>query len=371
MKILVVGTGTIGKPLIWLFLQKANELGLKVMFHKHKAEERCIGMLQRLINAGAQLVVYREKFVDFEKLLKPYGLRPHLTLEDALEQTDVVIDCTEKDIAFELKKKYYERFPNVLGFIAQGSATGFGKPYAFDINDGVLTHGQDRFVQVVSCNTHNGLRILKTLVFDPDDRDIHNKGHWDFDNLVRARLYLARRDADISQSEMIIGPEAGIPTDPKFGSHQGADIFRVISTLTRPPTKLDLHTVADTYNQPYMHVVNFDITLKERLTKEEAVSRFRYNRLTATTFERKVHRVFSEGREFGHFGRILNQTIVCLPTLQVIRDGHEVIGRCFTPQDGNALLSSVAAALWFKYPDTYKQIVRNHFYKLPFLFDIV
>lgn len=369
---LFIGTGTIGKPLIWLFLKKARELDLKIMFHKNLAEERCVGMLKNFMEAGAQLVVYREKFVDFEKLLKPYGLRPHLVLEDALEQTDVVIDCTEKEIAFELKKKYYDHFPNILGFIAQGSATGFGKPYAFDINDGMLTHGQDRFVQVVSCNTHNGLRILKTLVFDPDDRDIHNIGHWDFDNLVRARFYLARRGADISQSKIVVGPEAGAPTDPEFGSHQGADITRVISTFFgfKPPT-LDLHTVADKYSHPYMHVVNFDVALREQVTMQEVISRFKYNHLTATTFEREVHRVFSEGREFGHFGRIFNQTIVCLPTLEVIRDGHEVIGRCFTPQDGNALLSSVAAALWFKYPDTYKQIVRNHFYKLPFLFDIV
>ena len=29
-----------------------------------------------------------------------------------------------------------------------------------------------------------------------------------------------------------------------------------------------------------------------------------------------------------------------------VRHGREVYGFCFTPQDGNSLLSSVAAALW-------------------------
>ncbi len=28
---------------------------------------------------------------------------------------------------------------------------------------------------------------------------------------------------------------------------------------------------------------------------------------------------------------------------------------CFTPQDGNSLLSSMAATLWFLYPDSYEE----------------
>ena len=36
-----------------------------------------------------------------------------------------------------------------------------------------------------------------------------------------------------------------------------------------------------------------------------------------------------------------------------MRDQKEVVGFCFTPQDGNALISSVAAATWFAYPDSY------------------
>lgn len=42
------------------------------------------------------------------------------------------------------------------------------------------------------------------------------------------------------------------------------------------------------------------------------------------------------------FGRIPNWTVVVLPSLHV-RNGNEVLGFCFTPQDGNTLLSSIAA----------------------------
>jgi hypothetical protein len=34
-----------------------------------------------------------------------------------------------------------------------------------------------------------------------------------------------------------------------------------------------------------------------------------------------------------------------------VRRHREVYGFCFTPQDGNSLLSSVAAALWLIEPD--------------------
>ena len=64
--------------------------------------------------------------------------------------------------------------------------------------------------------------------------------------------------------------------------------------------------------------------------------------------------VFSFGRDHGLFGRILSQTVIPVRSLSV-RYGHEVLGFSFTPQDGNSLLSSVAAAEWFLYPDDYNE----------------
>jgi glyceraldehyde-3-phosphate dehydrogenase (NAD(P)) len=63
--------------------------------------------------------------------------------------------------------------------------------------------------------------------------------------------------------------------------------------------------------------------------------------------------VFSVGRDHGHYGRILNQTVDVAQPLNV-RNGNEINGFCFTPQDGNSLLSSLSATLWFLYPHSYK-----------------
>lgn len=232
-------------------------------------------------------------------------------------------------------------------------------PYAFRINDASLVAGHDRFVQVVSCNTHQILTLLQTLVFAYEGAE----------NLVKARFYLGRRASDISQSESTIGVEVGAASGSPFGSHQGEDAMRVFQTMGIE--HLDIHAVADKLNNPFMHVMDFILELRRPLAPEEIERRFRNNPLSAVTYWKTNNEVFAAGRDWGHFGRILNQTVVCLPSLEVLGSGREVRGRCFTPQDGNALLSSVAAALWFADPKTYDAQMREHFFRLPFLFNEV
>ena len=366
MKIFIVGLGTICEPLARLFLEVKNQLGIEeVIIHKNTPELQCRGMLTRFHQFGARLAVFENKRADFGELVRPAGFGPAYTFEEALERADVVIDCTKEKVGRQLKEKYYQHinFGKKCGFIAQGSEKGFGKPYAYGINDDALVLEEDRFIQVVSCNTHQLLCILQTLV-------LYYEGA---DNLVKGRFHLDRRASDISQTESTVGVEVGSPIHQMFGSHQGEDAARVLATLAIK--NMNIHTTADKLNNPFMHTVGFDLTLKKPLPgsdkKHEAETRFRVNPLTAVTYLQTNNEVFGEGRDWGHFGRILNQTVVCLPSLEVLEDGHEVIGRCFTPQDGNALLSSVAATLWFMDPSSYRQRMEQFFHKLPFLFDEV
>jgi len=361
MKLFIVGLGTIGEPLARLFLKVQERLGIEeIIIHKNTPELKYRGMLSRFNQFGAKLAVFANRKTEFETLLAGSGFGLFCTFEEALDRADIVVDCTKEKIGRMLKDKYYKNWADSkLGFIAQGSEKGFGKPYAFGINDGALISGADKFIQVVSCNTHQILCLLKTLVFD----------YGGAENLVKARFYLGRRASDISQIESTVGVEVGSPSHPIYGSHQGEDAARVFETVGFKD--LDIHTAADKLNNPFMHVVHFDVTLRDKITLEEVEQRFRRNPLTAVTYWQTNNEVFAAGRDWGHFGRILNQTVVCLPSLQVIGNGHEVCGSLFTPQDGNALLSSVAAALWFIDPAGYKDKVKDNFFKLPFLFDEV
>ena len=74
----------------------------------------------------------------------------------------------------------------------------------------------------------------------------------------------------------------------------------------------------------------------------------------ALTHKTESSLVFSFGRDHGLFGRILSQTVVPVNTV-ALKDTREVIGFSFTLQDGNSLLSSIAAAEWFLYPEDYEK----------------
>lgn len=368
MNIFIVGLGTIGEPLARLFLEARGWLGIdEIIIHKHTPRLEDRGMLVRFHTAGARLAVFAERQKDFETLLAPYGMKPSYTFEEALEKrADIVIDCTAEKIGRALKDRYYTSVKRVRGFIGQGSEKGFGKPYAYRVNDQALIPDEDRFIQVVSCNTHQILVLLKTITHLESEQYV-NAEH--LQNIVRARFHIDRRSSDISQTQSTVGVEIGVPTHSLYGSHQGEDAARVLETVGI--SYLDIHTIADKINNPFMHSVRFDIELRKLISLNEIERRFRNNPLTAVTYRRTNNQVFAEGRDWGHFGRILNQTVISLPSLEVRADSREVIGSCFTPQDGNALLSSVAATLWLLNPETYQQKIHDHFYKLPFLFDEV
>ena len=349
----IIGTGTIGEPLIGLFLNLREQLELdEVTFHKNRALLGDRAKVKNLIRRGAKLVVAEEKMSDFEKL----GMQPAYGLQQALDQATVVIDCTPDGVANQHKIDWFQHMPNPKGFLAQGSETGFGKPYARGINDEALVPGDDRFVQIVSCNTHNLAVIAETLA-------LHDEAP---DNLIEGRFVCMRRSSDISQEKSFIAaPDAGKHKDPKFGTHHAYDAWRLFHTRG---LDLNLFSSAIKLNTQYMHSIWFHLKVERPVTLDEVIEKLTANKYVALTEKTMASPIFSFGRDHGFFGRILNQTVVSVPTLTV-RDGHEITGFCFTPQDGNSLLSSIAGTAWLMYSDTCEQ--RMHQFVNSYLFDEV
>ena len=58
---------------------------------------------------------------------------------------------------------------------------------------------------------------------------------------------------------------------------------------------------------------------------------------------------------------LFNHTVVSIPSLHNGRNNGKTVitGFCFTPQDGNSLLSSAAAALWFLHGKAYVDYMKN------------
>lgn len=321
----VIGTGTIGEPLIGLFTDFKQRWGIdEVTFHKRTPAVNDRAMVEFLVNRGAKLVADDDARDEFARL----GHRVAYTAEEALERATVVVDCTPAGNAN--KQKYYQRIQGPRGYIAQGSEFGFGRPYARGINDEVQDP-DDRFVQVVSCNTHNISVLLKTL------SSVEGKI-----SLNAGRFVCMRRANDVSDTKSFIAaPEAGKHDDPEFGTHHARDAYHLFQTIGE---KLNLFSSAIKINTQYMHTLWFDLDLGHDTTLEEVKSALRNNPRVACTNKRSVNQIFSFGRDHGYYGRILSQTVVPTSTLAV-PSSRKIVGFCYTPQDGNSLLSSVAATL--------------------------
>jgi glyceraldehyde-3-phosphate dehydrogenase type II len=329
----LVGTGTIGEPLIGLFTDFREKLGIdEVTFHKRSALPADRAKINHLMARGAKLAADPEVRADFEKL----GHAVSYSTEEALERATVIIDCTPA--GNDNKEKIYQHLKGPKGFLAQGSEFGFGKPYARGINDEVLVPGEDRFLQVVSCNTHNITTLIKTLCDDGP------QGYC----LDRATFVCMRRANDISQDGSFVpAPSVGKHDDSEFGTHHAHDAHHVFETLG---LDFNLFSSAVKLNTQYMHSIWFNLNLKRDMNLDEVKTRLKENPRVAITDKRSANLIFSFGRDHGYYGRILSQTVVVMPTVTV-RHNREIYGFCFTPQDGNSLVSSIAAALWLIDPN--------------------
>ena len=348
----VIGTGTIGEPLIGLICDFKNDLGIdEVTFHKNTPLTTDRSKVTSLLNRGARLSTHAEKFDGFINI----GHKAEFTTEEAIERASVVIDCTPSTYGLENKEKYYKKYSDkTLGFISQGSEFGFGKPYARGINDKALVRGEDQFVQVVSCNTHNLSTIVQTMALDEGD-----------DNLLDGRFLLIRRSNDVSQSKRFVpAPEVGEHKDPEFGTHHARDAHLLFQTLNKD---LPLFSSAMKVNSQLMHILYFSLKLKRETSLHQIITKLEKNDRISVTDKINANEVFSFGRDHGHFGRILNQTVVSLPSLHLSED-NQISGFCFTPQDGNSLLSSISVAEWFMYPNSYEEKIQC---LKPYFFDEV
>ena len=348
----VVGTGTLGEPLIGLLLHLRDNLEIdEITFHKNRPLLSDRVKIQSLTQRGAKLVVAAEKTADFEKL----GMSPTYDIPTALEQATVIIDCTSEGLGLQHKREWYDHLSGSRGFIAQGSEFGFGKMYARGINDNALVPDSDRFIQVVSCNTHNLAVLIETLA-------LHDEAP---DNLLEGRFVCLRRSSDLSQERSFIpAPEVGPHKDAMFGTHHARDAWHLFQTLN---LDLNLFSSAIKLNTQYMHSIWFNLRVKHNVTLDDVLDKLAANKYVALTQKMMSSTIFSFGRDHGYFGRLLNQTVVSVPTLTV-RDGHEITGFCFTPQDGNSLMSSIAAAAWLLDPATCEKRIQ---FIGPYLFDEV
>ncbi len=174
--------------------------------------------------------------------------------------------------------------------------------------------------------------------------------------VLRSDFVCVRRANDVSQEgSFIASPTVGKHSDEKFGTHHARDVHDLLSTVNGC---VPVYSSAMKTNSQYMHTIRFSITLDKEVTKDDVIKKLRKNKFVSLTHKTCTNKVFSFGRDHGYYGRIYNQTVVVMPSLQVSRPGDNttiVTGFCFTPQDGNSLLSSAVATLYGVHGEAYSE----------------
>src|SRR5690606_8734775 len=100
----VVGTGTIGEPLIDLLADNKEHFGIdEVTFHKRTPLVTEKAKVNDLVRRGAVLAVDENRKATFEEL----GHSPKYEAMEAIERADVVIDCTP--VGNQNKEEMYEK----------------------------------------------------------------------------------------------------------------------------------------------------------------------------------------------------------------------------------------------------------------------
>lgn len=181
-----------------------------------------------------------------EHLFKEAGIEIAGTVDDMIEEADVVVDCTPGNLGAENLKKYKKA--GVKAIYEGGEdheLTGLSFNSFSNYDD---SFGAD-YTRVVSCNTTGLTRTLFTL--NP------------LVDIKKVRAVMVRRGAD--PNEVKKGPiNAIVPNPPKVPSHHGPDVKTVMGDI-------DVTTMALLVPTTLMHQHNLMVEINNDVTTDEVI----------------------------------------------------------------------------------------------------
>lgn len=312
MNILVNGIGNIGTTLLNLLFDYKTELGISNIYAlKNTINKWNTSDLQLLKNKGIQICTFNKGFTN---------------IDTVKNKINYVFDTTAN--TFGLKnKEWYSKLPELSGTCAQGSEKGFGISHMIGINDEIIKN--EKFVHIVSCNTHSLSSILTTFCGT------------ELQNLEKADFVIVRRSEDLGQHTRLVSANVvARHLSSEVGTHHSVDVIDMFKTIDIQPyiTSSDITTPSQ-----LMHSVRFNIQLKNKLTTEKIQQRIFDNKYVASTTKFDSNVIFELGRRYGKYGRLYSHAIFVSNNF-LINDNH-IKGWAFIPQEGNTILSTINAYL--------------------------
>lgn len=322
MRILVNGIGNIGTTLLNLLVDYQTVLGISAIYaNKRTLMHWHLADLKILESKGVIICCHQSNSHVFAS-----HFPNHAIYEEIIEQIDYIFETSANHVGNTLKP-HYQKLTHLKGVSAQGSEKGFGIPFMTGINESKII-GQ-KFVQIVSCNTHASLATLKTF------------SNAALSNLVQCDFVVVRRSEDLENHQRLVAASVvARHLDPDIGTHHAIDALDVLKTLGLNPqiTSSDVTTPSQ-----LLHTFRFNITLDKPTDLETVYQQINQNPLIATTHKFDSNKVFELGRKYSPYGRLYAQAIFVQNNIMIKH--NQIMGWAFIPQEGNTLLSTLHAFL--------------------------
>lgn len=183
-----------------------------------------------------------------EKLFQDAGIEISGTVDEMLDEADIIVDCTPEGIGAKNLEKYKE-----LGIkaIFQGGEKHDNVGLSFNsLANYSDSYGKD-YTRVVSCNTTGLTRTLKPIN--------------DLCGIKKVRAVMVRRGGDPSQVNK--GPiNAVVPNPPTVPSHHGPDLKTVLYGV-------NINTMALLVPTTLMHQHNIMVELENPVEVDEIIAK--------------------------------------------------------------------------------------------------
>ena len=325
LKVLINGMGNIGSTLANLILQYQKELHVDQIFVYKRS-------LQPWNKVEREMLIKKGVVICSEN-----GQGDTIKLSEILMRIDYIFEATANGVGNENKQRY-EAMPNLKGSCAQGSEKGYGIPFMSGVNDQQIVN--QKFVQIVSCNTHGTAALLQAFCGKK------------LEQLNHADVVVVRRSEDLGNHERLVsGNVVARHLDPMIGTHHAIDVVDMFKTLG-----VDCNLTSSDITTPSQltHAVRFNIEFKEEHSLDTIDALIQNNKFLAKTKKFDSNVIFELGRRYGFNGRLFAHAIVVSENLLVTK--NTVKGWAFVPQEGNTILSTIHAFLLQMYGQEKKTV---------------
>jgi glyceraldehyde-3-phosphate dehydrogenase (NAD(P)) len=293
IKVGINGYGTIGRRVAHA-IQKQDDMKV-VGVAKTRPDFKAMDALNKDIPLYCSIPQNQEEF-------KKAGMPLAGSLEELLDEIDLVVDCAPSKKGME-NKPLYEK--HGLKMIFQGGE----KPGVADVSFNSQANYQDALgkqsARVVSCNTTGLARTLCSLQ--------------DLTPLGKIRAVMVRRAADPVQSKK--GPINAIKPTPEMPSHHGPDLETVMPGV-------NIMTVALLVPTTLMHTHALMVKLEKSLDKQQVLDAFKENPRVRVLKVRDGFASTAEVMEYAKdLGRDMNdmyEIVVWEECLNTSEDGSEL-----------------------------------------------